>query len=189
MYRPNLREKKITEGVSFRLGKDLLDELRLEAEQKQISLNTFANQIFRQFMDWHLSAAKAGWVPVQREMLRSMIDKSSDEDIVMLAENIARTQMPEFILLLRREYDFASFLDVMEAWMKVSQFPYNHRNNDDKHLFVIQHELGKKWSLYMKKLFETVCEELASRPEISMTDNTITVKVDAVKCGVASIRP
>lgn len=96
--------------------------------------------------------------------------------------------MQEFILLLRREYDFASFLDVMEAWMKVSQFPFNHRNNEDKHLFVIQHELGKKWSLYMKQLFETACEELASRPEISMTDNTITVKVDAVKCGVASVR-
>lgn len=180
------KQKKVTEGVSFRLGKDILDELRREAEQRQISLNTFANQIFRQYMDWHFSAAKAGWIPIQREMLRKLIEKTSDDEIKGLADHIAKNQMQDVILLLRRKYDFASFLDVMEAWLKVSQIPYNHRSDEDRHTFVIQHDLGKKWSIYMTQLFRNACEELASRPEITATDNTMTLKVDAAKCGIAS---
>jgi hypothetical protein len=180
--------KKITEGVSFRLGKSLLNELRREAEQRQISLNTFASQILAQYMNWHFNAPKTGWIPIQREMLRKLMDNTGDEEIRTLADYIARNPMQELILLLRREYDFATFLDVMEAWLKVSQFPYNHSNIDEKHVFVIQHDLGHKWSNYMAQLFHTACEELASRPEIQITDNSIILKVDAVKCGVASIR-
>lgn len=167
------------------MGKDLLNELRREAENRQISLNTLANQMFKQFIDWHFSAAKAGWIPAQREMLRKLINKYSDEESRELGKYVADFQMPDLILLLRRQYDFDSFLDVMEALLKVSQFPYNHSENDGKHVFVIQHDLGKKWSLYMTQLFLSVCEELASRPEIMSTDNTVTMKVDAVRCGVA----
>lgn len=180
-------KKVSSESVTFRLGKELLNELRREAENRQVSLNTLANQMFKQFIDWHFSAAKAGWIPAQREMLRKLINKCSEEEAKELGRYIADFQMPDLILLLRRQYDFASFLDVMEALLKVSQFPYNHSENDGKHFFVIQHDLGKKWSLYMTHLFLRVCEELASRPEIMSTDNTVTMKVDAVKCGVATI--
>jgi hypothetical protein len=179
------KAKKDTESVTFRLNKHLLSELRREADNKQITLNNFASQIFRQFMSWHFSAAKAGWIPVQREMLRRMIDKATDEEVNELAVYMAKSHMPDLILLLRREYDFASFLDVMEACLKVSQFPYNHNDSEGRHVFVIQHELGRKWSLYMAQLFRSVCEELASRPDIMVTDNTVTIRVDAVKCGIA----
>lgn len=181
------REKKISEGLSLRIGKDLLRELRREAGQRQISLNTFANQIFQQYMNWHFSAAKAGWIPIQRKMLRKMFDQTADGKIKALADYVAKNQIQDLILLLRREYDFGSFLDVMEAWLEVSQFPYNHSNSDGKHVFVIQHDMGKKWSIYMTQLLRTSCEELASRPEILSTDNTVTLKVDALKCGVTSI--
>lgn len=186
--RPTAKDKKISsESVTFRLGKDVLNELRREAENRQVSLNTLANQMFKQFIDWHFSAAKAGWIPAQREMLKKLLSKYSDEEAKELGKYVAEFQMPDLILLLRRQYDFASFLDVMEALLRVSHFPYDHTENDGKHFFVIQHDLGKKWSLYLTQLFLTVCEELASRPEIMSTDNTVTMKVDAVRCGVARV--
>ncbi len=138
-------------------------------------------------MDWHFSAAKAGWVPVQREMLRRMIDETTDEKIRGLADYAARNQMQDLVLLLRREYDLASFLDVMEAWLKVSQFPYNHSSNNGKHIIVIQHDLGKKWSAYMTQLFRIACEELNSECKIMATGNTITLKVNAIKSGATAL--
>jgi hypothetical protein len=180
------KQKKVTEGVSFRLGKELLEELRHEADVRQVSLNTLANQIFRQYIDWHTSAAKAGWIPMQKEMIRKVIEKINDDEVKELADHISKNQMQDVILLLRRQYDFASFLDVMEAWLKVSQMPYNHKSEEDKHIFVIQHDMGRKWSLYMTQLFRNACEELASRPEITATDNTMTLKVDAARCGITA---
>ena len=141
------KSRRITEGVTFRMESSLLEDLRKEADHREISLNTYANQIFKQHMEWHFGAAKAGWMPIQREVLKMIIERTSDEEVRALADHIATHQMQEVILMLRREYDFDSFLDVMEAWLRISQIPYNHKCDEDRHIFVIQHDLGKKWKI------------------------------------------
>ncbi|MGH9912790.1 MAG: hypothetical protein ACRD4W_10125, partial [Nitrososphaeraceae archaeon] len=53
------RRKSATEGVTFRLPSDNLEQLCKEAETRQISVNTLVNQIVNEHLDWHLYAAQA----------------------------------------------------------------------------------------------------------------------------------
>lgn len=177
-------DKKQTESVTFRLSRDLLRELRRESEQNQTSLNTLASQVFRQYVGWHFSAGKAGWIPMHKGLLAMMIDKLTKEEIEKAAL-VSRDDIKDLIMLLRREYDFSSFLDVIEAWLTVCQFPYNHTVEiNGKHAFVIAHNLGEKWSLYLHRMFYYIMEELASRPEFEVNRNSLTFKVDPVGCGI-----
>ena len=55
-YEGSHSSHKRTENISFRLNKDIIDELRRDAEQKQINLNTLANQVFDYYVKFANSA-------------------------------------------------------------------------------------------------------------------------------------
>ena len=171
-----------TEGATFRLRKIALDKLRNDAIQKQISLNTLTNQIFEQYIDYNANAAKAGLIAFPRVLLIKLMDKLSEEEIVQIARNIATTQVKDMVLLLKSTYTIESFLAVVESWIRTSGFPFKHEISGTRHLYIIQHDLNKNWSLYLSKLFDFVMEDLVERrPMFQINNNSIVFEVDTEK--------
>lgn len=179
--------KRETESISFRLDIRVLEQLRNESSHKEVSLNTLASQIFRQHTEWDNNAAKAGLIPFPKSLVTWVFEQLDEDKVRSAARYIAETQIRDIILLLRKQYEFATFIDVIVSWFRVSHFPYTHTIKDTTHTFVIQHDMGKKYSIYFSELLNCVCEDLASRPEIQMTANSIVFKVDPVRCGIGEV--
>jgi predicted HicB family RNase H-like nuclease len=55
-----------SENISFRLHKDQLDQLRQEAKEKRISLNTLANQIVDSYVNYYSNLPRADVIPVSK---------------------------------------------------------------------------------------------------------------------------
>ena len=171
-----------TEGVTFRMHKTTLNKLRNNARQKQISLNTLASQIFDQYLDYNVYAAKAGLISFPRKLLINLLDKFTEEEITQIAQQRAGEEVKDIVLLLTGSYNIVSFLTMIEAWIKSSGFPYKHKINDSRHLYVIQHDLSRKWSLYLAKLFKFVMKKLVVRePQFQITSNSLVFEVDIEK--------
>jgi predicted HicB family RNase H-like nuclease len=47
------RNKIASESITLRIEKDVLNELRNEAEQKMESINILSNQISKSYVTWH----------------------------------------------------------------------------------------------------------------------------------------
>jgi hypothetical protein len=71
-----------------------------------------------------------------------------DQEVQDLSRYIAKNEIKDMTLLLRKEYTLSSFLDTIESWLRVSGFPYRHDedSNTDNCIqtFVIQHDMGKR---------------------------------------------
>jgi hypothetical protein len=107
------------------------------------------------------------------------MDKLGDEEITELAKSVARNEVPEIIYLLRNRYDLDSFLEVVISWVWASGFPFNDTSDDEKYSFVIQHDLSRKWSLYLAELFESIFEQVANRKAVfGITANTLVFTVN-----------
>ena len=182
----NIMEKKgikeyqhQSESITFRLDNTILNKLHREAEQKDISVNTLVSHIIRRHIDWHSNAAKAGFVTVRRGLLSKLINRLSEKEISLIAEYIAKNETKDFVLLLRNEYNIESALDVIETWIKISGYPYRHEVNHNRHSYVIQHDMGKNWSLYMAELYRFLFEEFGlKRTEFDLNHNTLDFIVD-----------
>ena len=109
------------------------------------------------------------------------MDRLQEDEIEKLSEHIAKNEMKDLTLLLRGELNLSSFLKTIESWLRVSGFQYSYYISDDdkSHRFVIQHEMGRKWSLYFEKLFSYVFNDLSSvkKPEFDITDNIVAFRV------------
>lgn len=111
-----------------------------------------------------------------------MMERLSEDEVEMLSEYVAKNDIKEVTLLLRKEYNLLAFLDMIESWLRISGFPYRRdRIGTDESIesFIIEHDMGNRWSLYFEKLFHHVFEDFDKKKAVfHITDNTITFKVD-----------
>ena len=171
-----------SESITLRLDSIILNKLHHEARQNDTSVNTLVSHIIRQHIDWHSNAAKAGFVTVRRGLLIDLINRLSDKEITLLAEYIAKKETKDFVLLLRNEYNIESALDVIETWIKISGHPYRHEVSYTRHSYVIQHDMGMNWSLYMAQQYRFLFEEFElKKVDFDINDNTLDFVVDTEK--------
>ena len=186
-------QSKKTRSVTFRLDSSILDELRHEADQKEISLNVLVNQTLKRYCRWDRYENSIGMMPVPKIMLSSLIDKATSiakdngiqnieqyrDDIIKQAAGIAFMLMKDSVLLMKKQYNLWVVLSVLEEYMKVSGIKADHKiEAGRKHVFIIQHELGENWSLFTKELLSLIFENLAKvKIECSVTSNTAIAEV------------
>jgi hypothetical protein len=106
-----------------------------------------------------------------------IIDKLTEEELAEVAVTIAKKDFVDLGLLLRGEFTLPSFLDILENWSRVSSFPYKHEINNDVHNFIIEHGMGKNYSILLKEIYRNILEDLfETRSDFIITDNTIVFK-------------
>ena len=158
--------------------------MRREAEQKDISTNTLVNQIIKDHLNWYSNAAKAGFVAVRRPFVSGALNKLSEQEIISLAEYVAKAANKDAILLIENEYTVKSALDFLEYWIKISGYTYRHQegnNGEKKHSYIIQHDIGIKWSIYLASLYQFLFDELGVKKKIEFdkTANTLAFTIDS----------
>lgn len=174
-----------SESITFRFSNEVLKNLRHEARQKEITTNALVNQIVKEHLKWHSNAPKAGFIAVRRSFVVEVMNHLSEQEIISIAEHVAKTTQKDSILFMEKEYTMKSALDFLENWIKVSGYTYRHEEVDDgqhRDMYLIQHDMGIKWSVYLANLYQFLFDELKknkSRIEFVKTENTLAFSVDS----------
>ncbi|HYZ51194.1 MAG TPA: hypothetical protein VE593_09930 [Nitrososphaeraceae archaeon] len=170
-------QKQATEGITFRIPSSSIHQLREESKKKQVSLNTLVNQILKDHLDWHTYAAQARMFHVPRSTFSSLVDNLTEEELSKFAVTIAKKEFVDIGLLLRGEFTLPSFLNILENWSRMSSIPYKHETNNDIHNFILQHDMGRNYSFFVKEIFQYIFQEIFKiRLDFTITDKTVRFK-------------
>ena len=172
---------KRSENVSFRLNKDILAKLKIDADQKQISLNTLANHVFDFYVNF-TSSASADMLPEPKVALTDLVEGYDEVQLKGHAERVYNKVGLDIIYQLRGKYDFETVLDVWDYRLKASGVPYRHTidgQNNNRHTFIIQYSMGKKWSLVVAETMKRYFEPVSSKKvDYTITDNMVAISVE-----------
>ncbi|MEO9363986.1 MAG: hypothetical protein ABI348_08810 [Nitrososphaera sp.] len=164
-------------SVTFRFPKSILEELKEEADHKNMSINALVNQVVASHVEWHAHASKAGFITVRRVLLKKIFDNLTEQEIDELAR-ISAEEMKDVFLLMVRGHTQRSVLEFMERWVRTSDFGYRHLVEESLHTYIIQHGMGYKWSHYLGSLFCYVAEEVTvMKPEINIGKDMAILKI------------
>jgi hypothetical protein len=173
------RRKSATEGVTFRLPSDNLEQLCKEAETRQISVNTLVNQIVNEHLDWHLYAAQAKLYYVPKPFVSRILERFTEQQLSELAEASAKKDFVDIGLLLRGEFTMSSFLSILENWSRISDIPYRAEEIDNTQKIIIEHNMGSKYSYLFKEIYRLLLENsFEIKANFDITDNTIVLTFD-----------
>ena len=120
----NGKSPRKTESITLRVEKNILDELRDEAEHKMESLNTLANQVLKSYVTWYKPAAKAGNHYVPKTLLADIFETMTEEQISQIAENWVKKYSKDVMVMINKGHNLESFLDGFMVWLDLSGFQY-----------------------------------------------------------------
>lgn len=172
------QKKESTRSITYRLPEKLVNELETEATMKSISQNVLVKQILEKYIQWDRFSNKIGMIPVPKGILESLgseLDgKDIDEIITLIFPMIKDT-----VLFIKGGYDLKRCIETLEDYMRASGMNSDHRIEGDMHIFLIQHELGMKWSVFTEQLLTQVFRSFLPDKELKFqtTDSTVILTV------------
>lgn len=166
-------DNRKTVTMTFRVDETIMTKLRHESEQREISLNTLVNQIFKHFVEWDVFESKVGMIPIARPIVVELFD------VIDVAKRIGKNTVRDIALFMKNKVEIYSFLSWFEARMKSSFLEIKHDiENNNTHVYIVKHDLGKNWSLYHKAVLELIFMELLGRPiDVITTSTTLSFRI------------
>ena len=173
------KRKRQTESLTLRIDKEMLDDLRKESEQRTVSLNTLTNQIIKSYIKWYSPAQRAGIMFVPKCLLIPIIDNLAEYQIERLAEQFRKSGYEETLLMMSKEYSLPVILDLFDSWLNVSNMQFDRESSENSLKYIINHGMGKKWSLFLEKVFWYMVKDLElTGARFDVTDGTVTIKIN-----------
>ncbi|MGH9910525.1 MAG: hypothetical protein ACRD32_07790 [Nitrososphaerales archaeon] len=175
-------DKKRTYPITFRLPESLVADLKNEADISHISLNALVKQILDRYIIWERYSNKMGLVPVTRPFLKDAIDNLSTVKIKAIAYNASKDALKELVLITKGNFSVSSLVAVFNEWLVASHMTYRYEYDGNAHHYVISHNLGEKWSLYLSELLTAVCKDLNTiNPLIQIRNDSVSVSFPQVE--------
>lgn len=173
-----VKKNHSTEIMSLRIGREVAEQLKEEAGDEYITLNVLANHIFRNYIEWVRDAKKEGFVLITKNVLVALVEKLDDKEIEEIARTVGKNAVKAQTIYMEKKYDLDAFLRWLEIWCKASGFGKKHLISSDIHTYIIQHNMGIKWSLYFMMQIRSILEELLQKKvDFDITPSTVTFNV------------
>ena len=168
------QKKEPTRSITYRLPEKLVNELETEASQKSISQNVLVKQILEKYVEWDRFSNKIGMIPVPKEVLIALGNELDGKDIDEII-NMIFPVIKDTVLFIKGGYDIKRCIETLEDYMRASGMNSDHRIEGELHTFLIQHDLGLKWSVFTEQLLTQVFRNFLPDMELKFqtTDNTV----------------
>ena len=169
---------KKSSSVTFRIDEKYEKTLRKTAEEKKISLNTLANQIFGNFAEFDTYAERFGILKISTDTFRRILDVISPKDLATLASSGGSEEAKEFILFKWKDTSYRSVVEFIKIYFGncgYGQCDIESRNG--KTMISVHHDLGEKGSLYLRHFLEGLimstldkeCKIITTKDSVSLS--------------------
>jgi len=176
--KPHPKKKEKTRSITYRFSEHLVDELETEAMEQNISQNVLVRQILEKYIEWYRFSEKIGMVPVPKAILQTLGDGMSGKDIDKIIDGIFPI-IKDNVMFMKGGYDLKRCIETLENYMKASGMKSDHRVEGALHHFIIQHDLGIKWSVFTEQLLTQVFRSLLPDQGLKFqtTDTTVIATI------------
>ena len=96
-----------------------------------------------------------------------------------LAEKFRKSGYEETLLMMLKEYSLPVILDLVDSWLNVSNLQYDRKSSEGSLTYIINHALGRKWSLFLEKVFWYIVKDLGiTGARFDIIDGSVTMKIN-----------
>lgn len=171
-------EQARSESITLRINKRFLDSLRTESGEKEISLNTLMNQMIKHHIYWHSIAPKVGFISVRKDLITELFENRTEEEVIALGHKMGKNKTRDLFFLTGNELNIMFGLEMIETWIRASGFSYKRQVNGVNYACTIEHDMGKKWSLYLTEIFRFIFDAFSLKAVFESTDSALRFQIE-----------
>ena len=169
---------KKTSTITFRIDEEYEKGLRKEAEEKRISMNTLANQIFGDHVEFDQFMKKFGMVEMSKGSFKDLLNSLDEKNIINFAKSIGSKEPKDFILFKWKELTSDSVSEFIKMYFERCGYGMcDMQIGDSVSNVSVHHGFGKKGSIFLKAFLEAIVQSSLERDSnVTITDNSVTLK-------------
>ena len=166
----------LDKSVSLRLANTSLDKLKASAKIEGLPLNAMINQILTEYLQWDMTATKAGWIVVLSDVLKRMMNELDEKTLYKIAVATADSTK-DVRLMMTGDDTIDGFFSILRNRLRKSGISYVESSEKGMIKFIIHHNMGKKWSFFYKIQHERMLQNLGQQATLDFTENTLVICV------------
>ena len=120
-----------------------------------------------------------GFVSIPPDGLRLIVGSLDDEKVKEIGQQIGSRHLEEFLMLWFKKISIDSFFDGLTLFCRYSGMAKYEMDSTDgrEYVVVMHHDLGRKWSLFMKNILEEgIKRTLNLMPKFDITDSSVVFR-------------
>jgi hypothetical protein len=136
-----------TDIITIRVPKSLKNKLEERSEKNGIPLNLTINKILVKDVEWDDHITEMRWVFFDPATVREIFSNLNESQI----KDIARHTKQVVISAIKFIYEHPTLentVDFIESWFKGSNMTFRHVKSENSHKFIVNHDMGKNWSMF-----------------------------------------
>jgi len=171
---PKLFKKEKTRSITYRLPEKVVEELETEASKKNVSQNVLVRQILEKYIQWDKFADKIGVIPVPKAILDALgyhMDQKRIDEVI----KVVLPMIKDAVMFMKGGFDLKRCIEILEDYMRATGMKSDHRIEGNLHHYIIQHELGMKWSQFTEQLLKEIFHKFVPNKELKCQTTETTV--------------
>lgn len=169
------KTQTVLRGV--RIPKELNDVLQHDAKAENRTVSALVVSILTKYAEWDRFTQKFGFVSIPRVNYKHMID-AMDEDAYMTATEDTPSTFLEMVRFWHKRVDtetVCAFCETLSKYVGTTQCEIEQTGG--KYAITLQHDFGPKYSLHLKRDYETGLRQgLRIEPEIETTNHSVFIR-------------
>ncbi|MGI0069369.1 MAG: hypothetical protein ACREAN_03835, partial [Nitrosopumilaceae archaeon] len=126
---------------------------------------------------WDIPAAKSGWIPIEKPVIMAILDKLDEKTIIEIAQMVGKKITEETTLTMTGDFDVSELVSVMELRSKAAGFQFDKFRDANIIKFVIGHQTGRKYSIFLQSFYENGFKQLGCPVEFKITENIMVCQI------------
>ncbi len=168
---------------SFRFESDVLNVLDEEAGRMGISINALVGIILRRYVEFTRYLSKIDMVVINREILTSLIDMLSEEELYNIGIKLGQTVLADTIMFWKKETTEKGVMEYIEKMVcRYGRLgTYDERRMPGGQMaIVVRHRLGRNGSRFLEGyLHEGLKHTLDIDAIFETTDSSVKCEIPA----------
>jgi len=148
-----------TDTITIRVPKSLKNKLEEMSKKSQVTLNLLINQVLSKNIQWDEHITKMGWLQLNPSTVREIFKYLSEEEIIKLAKSV-KGDVINGIKFIYGDTSLPHTVEFMDSWLSATNTPFRHTEDSESHKFMVNHIIGKNWSIFAIKISEEFVTEL-----------------------------
>lgn len=152
------------------LDQDLYRELTKISYTEHIPVSKLVNDMLKEHMNVYLLWRQIGYVLVSKDVLKSSLMRSSDEELLEYARKIA-SRYREAAILMHGKPSLEAYIDLIRAFVTANSYSVEKSKNGENDVLIVQFNINEKYSLFVGNAYKILLEEFAKIERFEITNN------------------
>jgi hypothetical protein len=172
---PDRKRQTVLTGV--RVPKELNDILQRDAKAENRTVSALVVSILTKYAEWDRFTQKFGFVRIPRVNYKRMIDVMDEKEYMTATEDSPSTFL-EMVRFWHKRVDaetVCTFCETLSKYVGTTQCEIER--NDGNYTITLQHDFGPKYSIHLKRDYETgIRQALGIEPKIETTSHSVFIR-------------